>query len=167
MDSTSKYKKNMKSKMFSFIKIIFFIYIVALFTLVVFKFQGSFSQLQDTRNDILGYREEGFWNYNLTPFRTISIFLRNFTDSYAFINIMGNIIPFIPLGFFVPLLFVKKRQLINTLLISFVSILLIEILQFITMLGFFDIDDIILNMIGCIMGYVMFLILKVISGRRR
>jgi vanZ family protein len=34
----------------------------------------------------------------------------------------------------------------------------VEIIQFIVNVGSFDIDDIILNTLGCIMGYIMFLL---------
>jgi len=41
-------------------------------------------------------------------------------------------------------------------MIFIICIIGIEALQFITMLGFFDVDDILLNMIGCIVGYCIF-----------
>ena len=44
-------------------------------------------------------------------------------------------------------------------------ILLIKIFQFFTKLGTFDVDDIILNMIGIVCGYLMFLVIKRIFVR--
>jgi len=41
-------------------------------------------------------------------------------------------------------------------MIFIICIIGIEALQFITMLGFFDVDDILLNMIGCIVGYCFY-----------
>ncbi|MDE7276526.1 MAG: VanZ family protein, partial [Lachnospiraceae bacterium] len=47
------------------------------------------------------------------------------------------------------------------------SILLIEIFQFFTNLGSFDVDDIILNMVGIVCGYLMFQIINRIAVRKR
>ncbi|NLZ80619.1 MAG: VanZ family protein [Clostridiales bacterium] len=138
------------------IRILFYMYISVLFVLVIIKFRGSFYQLEITRNRILWNREQGFWNYNIKPFRTISPYLKNITDSYAYMNILGNIVPFIPFGFFVPMVLFKKVRFLKTILLSFLCVLLFEIFQFISMLGFFDIDDVILNTLGCMVGYLIY-----------
>lgn len=146
------------------IRILFYMYISVLFVLVIIKFRGSFYQLEITRNRILWNREQGFWNYNITPFRTISPYLKNITDSYAYMNILGNIVPFIPFGFFVPMVLFKKVRFLKTILLSFLCVLLFEIFQFISMLGFFDIDDVILNTLGCMVGYLIYFICLPING---
>lgn len=69
-----------------------------------------------------------------------------------YINILGNILMFIPYGF-IGWLFPKHNDL-KTLLIYFLSFLIvIEALQYFTRLGVFDIDDIILNTFGVIIGF--------------
>lgn len=71
--------------------------------------------------------------------------------------IFGNIIAFVPLGFFISYIYGIKRGL----LYSFLTILTIELSQGITKLGWFDIDDIILNNIGALIGWlVLFLLLN-------
>lgn len=69
-----------------------------------------------------------------------------------YINILGNILMFIPYGF-IGWLFPKYNGL-KTLLIYFLSFLIvIEALQYFTRLGIFDIDDIILNTFGVVIGF--------------
>jgi glycopeptide antibiotics resistance protein len=82
--------------------------------------------------------------------------LQNITDSYAYTNILGNILTFGPLGFLIPITFKKCRKLVKTISICFISIVGIESFQFIAMLGYFDIDDILLNTLGCFIGYCVY-----------
>lgn len=68
------------------------------------------------------------------------------------INIIGNIIMFVPFGFLGWL--IPKYQKLKPLLIAFLSILIIiEALQYFTRLGVFDVDDIIFNTIGVWLGF--------------
>ena len=68
------------------------------------------------------------------------------------INVFGNIIMFTPFGF-LGIVFPKLKDF-KTLIINFLSaIILIESLQYFTRLGVFDIDDIILNTIGVVIGF--------------
>ncbi len=61
----------------------------------------------------------------------------------------------------------KFNSTINVFSTGLASILLIEIFQFFTNLGSFDVDDIILNMIGIVCGYLMFQIINRIAVRKR
>lgn len=134
-------------------KIIFVVYIVLLLILVAVKPIGFIDRMQS----ILNNRNNGIWNYNLDPFRDLSRYFRNITDSYAYINILGNVIPFCPLGFLIPITSKKRISFLKTMLICFISIFGIEVFQFVTMLGYFDIDDIFLNMAGCLIGYCVYI----------
>lgn len=68
------------------------------------------------------------------------------------INIFGNIIMFTPFGF-LGIVFPKLNDF-KTLIINFLSvIIIIESLQYFTRMGVFDIDDIILNTIGVVIGF--------------
>ncbi len=130
-------------------KIIFITYLYLLLYFVVIKFNGSIDRI----TYIKANRDDGFWNYNLTPFRTISRYWEDIRYQYAYMNILGNIVPFIPLGFLIPTISKKYINALKTIFISLICIIGIEIFQFLTMLGYFDIDDIILNTFGCIVGY--------------
>ena len=71
------------------------------------------------------------------------------TNKIVFINLVGNIILFIPLGYILNTLNINK---IIKILIGILLIFLLELIQFFTKLGIFDIIDIILNTIGIIIG---------------
>ena len=137
--------------------IIWWLYIVLLFVFVVVKFKGSFYELSDRINS---YSKQGSINYNFIPFINMSYQIRMITQWWALKNLLGNIIPFVPFGFLLPITYKKFNSAIKVLSTGLVSILLIEIFQFFTKLGFFDVDDIILNMIGIVCGYLMFLVIN-------
>jgi glycopeptide antibiotics resistance protein len=78
---------------------------------------------------------------------------------FAFDNLVGNIVIFIPLGTYL-LLFKNDKRVRTNLLFIFIVSLCVEIIQGIFNLGTSDIDDIILNCLGGwigILGYKLFL----------
>lgn len=96
---------------------------------------------------------------NLIPFRTLRLFA-GLLDSgvrshihMAVINLGGNIIMFIPLGFLLPKVFPKLSSLPRVLLTTAIIITIVEIIQLFTLVGSCDIDDLILNVIGAAIGY--------------
>lgn len=105
------------------------------------------------------YWEQVRSNLNLVPFRTLKLFSELLTDHRphlvraAVVNLFGNVIMFIPLGFLLPLVFGKLRKLWKVLLITALIITFVEILQLFTLVGSCDIDDLILNLLGAAMGY--------------
>lgn len=138
----------MKNK--KLIKILFYIYIAFLILFVVLKFDGSFERIISLHNSIIENEKDGLRNINLIPFRSISPYLRNITEPYAFKNIIANILVFIPLGFFVSNK--NSKNVFKTLVICLSVILSIECIQLLFKIGFFDVDDIILNFIGSLIG---------------
>lgn len=91
---------------------------------------------------------------NLIPFYSIReyIFSNSATiKKFAFGNVVGNIIIFIPLGTYLSLFRKNKRVIINLIYIFIVS-LFIEIIQWLLSIGASDIDDIILNSLGGLIG---------------
>ena len=75
-------------------------------------------------------------------------------------NVLGNIIMFLPYGFFTSY-FLKEKKLLPIFILTVVTSLTIECTQL--MIGrVFDIDDILLNIIGGVLGhYLYILILKI------
>lgn len=130
--------------------ILFYMYIVFLIFVIVLKFDGSFEKVISLHHSITENEQSKIKNINVIPFRSILPYLRNITEPYAFKNIMGNILPFLPLGFFISNKFSKK--VIKPIIICLVAILVIECVQLIFKIGFFDVDDILLNFVGCILG---------------
>ena len=97
-----------------------------------------------------------FSMFNIIPFKTITMYITNF-DHYNLdtwmMNVVGNVVLFIPLGLLVPILFRSTRNLKAAALLFIRLITYIELLQLITLAGVFDIDDIILNVAGALLGY--------------
>ena len=95
----------------------------------------------------------------LTPFQTIRNFLwslrfGNFAQKrLAVLNLVGNVLMFVPFGYLLPGLYPKFRTFIRFFLVCLASICLVEFLQFVTLLGVMDVDDVILNMAGFSIGY--------------
>ena len=145
------------------LKILWWMYIALLFVFVVVKFKGSFYELSDRVNT---YSMQGSINYNLIPFRSMSAQIERITQWWALKNLLGNIIPFIPFGFLLPVTYKKFSSAISVFVIGLASILVIESFQFFTKLGSFDVDDIILNMTGIVCGYVIFLVTNRLFIRR-
>lgn len=95
---------------------------------------------------------------NFVPFRTILPYLLGHKGLIiAGINIIGNIILLVPIGFFLPYV-LKEMNWRKAILLAILSGLVIEGLQTILHVGIFDIDDVILNGLGFMIGYWKFLI---------
>ena len=103
-------------------------------------------------------------NLNLEPFHTIRLFLnvlgRKDYLSAAIINLGGNVIMFIPLGYFLPKVFPALQKFWRTILATVLIITAVEVAQLFTLLGKCDIDDLILNVIGATIGYGIFKLSK-------
>ena len=105
------------------------------------------------------YWEQVAQQLNLIPFRTLRLFgalLDSTRPEYvraAIINLGGNIIMFIPLGFLLPRVFCSLQHLWTVLLSTAVIITVVEIIQLFTLVGSCDIDDLILNILGAALGY--------------
>lgn len=146
----------MKNK--KLIKILFSIYILFLILFVVLKFDGSFERIISLHNSIIENEKDGLRNINLIPFRTMSPYLKNITETFAFKNIVANIVIFIPLGFFISQ--IKSKNVFKALIICLGVILSIELIQLFFKIGFFDVDDIILNFIGSLLGVFISLFVR-------
>ena len=79
------------------------------------------------------------------------------TSHHLLINIMGNIILFVPIGLGVPLLWSVSGRL--TLVIGFLSSLFIELCQLLMLRGT-DVDDLILNTLGVLLGVLLYKLLQ-------
>jgi len=96
---------------------------------------------------------------NLVPFKTILPYLLGEKGLLiGAINLLGNIVLLVPIGFLVPIVF-RNMTWEKTLAIAVASGFFIEGMQVVLHLGIFDIDDVILNAIGVVTGYWAFVIL--------
>ena len=109
------------------------------------------------------------YHYNLIPFKEIARFYiyRDVVGGKAFVlNLFGNVIAFMPFGLFIPILFSRKRHLKSILRMTFLLSMGIEIIQLLTRTGSFDVDDLILNTLGGVLGYLLFVVLDYIRRYR-
>lgn len=93
---------------------------------------------------------------NLIPFGTIGGYLADLTGAshlraFALQNLLGNIVIFIPLGGYAAL-FNKDKRVWKNLLIVLGATVLAEVVQTAFKLGHGDIDDVILNCLGGLLG---------------
>ncbi len=105
------------------------------------------------------------YQYNLIPFKEIKRFWihRDVLDTRAvMLNLMGNIVAFIPFGMLLPALFQKCRNFFLTVLFSMEFSLCVEVIQLVCKVGIMDVDDIILNTAGGIIGYILYWFLSII-----
>ena len=137
---------------------IFIIYLLFLIKIVLFKYTG----LVDVAKGIATRNLNGFRSINLIPLTSIIEFAKiilegNFTRGFN--NIIGNIFVFAPLGYFLPLLFNKCKRINTLILVGFIISFLFESCQYLLYLGSADIDDIILNLIGTVIGFAFYQII--------
>lgn len=97
---------------------------------------------------------------NLVPLTSIMPYLLGERGQMiALFNVGGNIVLFIPIGFLLPLVF-RKVTWRTVLTLAVAAPLMIELTQALFRVGIFDIDDVILNGFGVIMGYALFVLFK-------
>lgn len=100
---------------------------------------------------------------NLVPLRTIFQYLNaNINKSIIVTNLLGNVVAFIPMSFLMPLISKKLSGFFRTVLAAATASLLIEITQYIIGVGAADIDDIILNTAGGMLGFLIFFACRLI-----
>ena len=106
------------------------------------------------------YWEQVAMNLNLRPLYTIGGYWRIVTEQgnpclvrHAFVNLAGNVAAFVPLGFFLPWLFSGLRPFFPFLGCTVLIILCIELVQLFTLVGSCDVDDLILNLPGALLGW--------------
>lgn len=124
-----------------FLNLVFIIYVLLLYQL-----------LTNVETNISG-------GYNLIPFTEI---FRYKLGSELFVyNVVGNILVFIPFGYFVSG-YIKASKVSHILAVSIISSLTVEIVQL--QIGrSFDVDDIILNVCGAILGFLLYIALCAIK----
>lgn len=122
--------------------LLFVIYILSLFYIVTFQ-------------------DDNIGTSNFIPFKEITRY--DVTSRIFFKNIIGNILLFMPFGLFVTA-YLKSKTVYPGLIITFISSVSVEVIQL--MIGrTFDVDDIILNVLGGVIGSLIFIILDNLRDR--
>lgn len=113
-------------------------------------------------SDFYGRSLEGMqeYHYNLELFKEIKRFwyYKEQLGAYVvFTNLLGNVLIFVPFGFFMPMAS-KHRSFLSAIFYSFALSFCVETFQLMTKIGSFDVDDLFLNTIGGAVGYIVFVI---------
>ena len=106
--------------------------------------------------DSVGYY---FSRSNLLPFKTVWAYIQKLkNDSINLVtvitNLFGNFIVLFPMGCFLPCLFFKMRKFTNTIFVCLAIVSVVELLQPLLCIGYFDIDDFIFNLTGAGLGFL-------------
>lgn len=118
------------------------------------------------------------YKYNLELFKEIKRYWYNrekIGTLFFLINLVGNVVVFMPFGFLVPVMYREQRKdvvyrghyfrsMLFVLLLGFLFSLVIEFVQLVTKVGCFDVDDLFLNTSGVLLGYIIYYISKKLIG---
>ena len=121
----------------------FIIYVLCLFQVVTFQDTVSWS------------------SNNFIPFR--QIFRYDFGSRLFIKNVVGNMLLFLPFGFFVSY-YLKCEKVWLPLILTFIASCSIEVVQMV--IGrVFDIDDIILNLLGGSLGFLCYYVIAKVGKK--
>lgn len=97
---------------------------------------------------------------NFIPFKTIVPELVGRGNHFiAMVNLLGNLLPFIPIGLLPPLV-VRPVSWQKALLLGVVTGVGFEVMEVVFRVGIFDVDDVLLNAFGVMVGYGAWVLLK-------
>lgn len=113
-------------------------------------------------------------NLNLKPLDTLWRFcwvLQNSSEPaalrHAVVNLVGNVVMFVPLGLLTPCIWGKLRKFWVHFLYMALIIVFIEVLQLVTLLGSCDVDDLLLNLVGTGIGFLAWKIADYLYGENK
>lgn len=150
------------------VRALLIIYLYYVFKIIVLKFgtpdlaflTGQLARNLSQPDRILTRLSVG----NFVPFHEITNALQSMS-SHSLINLIGNIVIFIPFGLFLGLLD-KKRTWLSAAGCSFALSLCLELTQVVLTVGSFDVDDLLLNTAGGTIGFALCRIGLRLSGGR-
>ncbi len=129
-------------------RIAFALYLILLFYLLFFSEAFGRTERYETPQ------------YNLELFREIRryVFGAGVHSRLFWVNIVGNIVAFVPFGYLLQRIYKKPRGFLFAMAMTYLCSLSVEFLQLISRVGIFDLDDIILNSIGGLLGFILYCI---------
>lgn len=93
---------------------------------------------------------------NFIPFKTIVEYIQRYSDGYwrlSTVNLLGNLALFVPMGMALPCVSKKLNRFWKVVLCVLGMVVLVEVTQGILRVGSIDIDDVIFNVSGAMIGY--------------
>lgn len=136
-------------------KILFVLYIAFIIYFLIFSdWYGRTGEMQEYHYNLVLFKEiKRFWNYR----DQVGWFV-------MFKNLFGNVVIFMPFGFFMPMAG-RYRSIFFAIFYSFGLSLCVEVFQLITKVGSFDVDDLLLNTLGGLAGYLIFVVCAAVRRR--
>lgn len=148
-----------------YVKIIFVVYLILVIKVIIFKYPiEHLKAIAATWEK--GVILEGLDTANFTLFKTIRMYIDYSYMLNSFENLVGNVVVFIPFGFLIPYVLKRGRNFFVMLINAFLFVLGIEVFQLFSAFGAFDVDDILLNCVGAILGYFAYLAYEGIKKQR-
>ena len=123
---------------------VFIIYLIAVLSLTFIVRETMILRTPDNRGLIL------------KPFREIDAMLHQPNHLFWFMQIFLNILLFVPFGFLLPMISKRFKNLLLTTVTGFVFSAGIETMQYITGRGLTEVDDVINNTSGALVGYILY-----------
>lgn len=143
-------------------KIIFIIYIFILIKLIIFKYpwEHLVAVTKSWKKDVI---LEGISTANFTLGKSIRMYIRYF-DKFpfwnGFANLIGNVLVFIPYGYLLPKAYSACGKWWRVFYCVVGFVMSIELFQLFSAFGAFDVDDILLNVGGAMVGYGLFAMIR-------
>ena len=140
------------------LKLLFILYILLVIKLLIFKYpMDELRAIMDTWES--GVIWEGLDNANFTLFKTIKMYINYAYKLNSFENLVGNVAVFIPFGYILPKLHSSAEHWLTLILWALFFSLGIEMFQLFSAFGAFDVDDLLLNVTGALIGYFVHLLI--------
>ncbi len=102
----------------------------------------------------------------IVPFQSIMKYYNSGNLWASVLNVIGNIVIFIPFGVYL-MMYTKKNTSTKAVSTVFFTSLAVEVVQFVLDIGIADVDDIILNVLGGVVGVCCYKFLKLIFKDNR
>lgn len=113
---------------------------------------------------------DAVYDYNLRPFQEIRRYVRYYRLlglRTVFLNLAGNVVGFMPFGALLPVLARQMRRAWKVAVLGLEISVLVEVSQLLFQVGCFDVDDMILNTLGTVLGYLFFAVSYRFIRRRK
>lgn len=146
-----------------FWKLSFILMTIIIVLIVGLKFDGSLSRLLEQRDDFISNIQMGGDRYTFS-LASLKYYFSCIAEPFALLNILGNIGPFAILAFLACGAFSNNKVLYSMLYCILLGIG-IELFQYITWFGAFDISDILLRFTGILIGLLAYYLIFFKAGR--
>ena len=134
-------------------RVVFIIYIIGVLSLTFIVRETMILRTPDNRGVVLEL------------FREIDAMLHQPNHFFWFMQIFLNILLFVPFGFLLPMISKRFQNLLLITVTGFVFSAGIETMQYITGRGLTEVDDVINNTVGAVVGYILYVTVMLIYKR--